>query len=85
MSVERRQADGSVIVRANDTVVEQGVMITPTAGGGVIVVSGCSRHHPLDTIPALLDRKAARELWHALGDMIRPPSIPRDDLGHPWD
>lgn len=73
MSIERRAADGSIVVRANDTLVEQGVMVTPTAGGGVIVVSGCSRHHPLDTIPALLDRAAGLELHAALGELLGLP------------
>jgi hypothetical protein len=67
MTVERREADGSIVVRDEDG---DGVMLTPAGGGAVIVVSGARGMHPLDTIPALLGAPAAHELRDALDELL---------------
>lgn len=72
MTVERR-SDGSIVVRnANES--HGGVMLTPAAGGEVIVTSGGEACHPFDTVPALLTRPAASELRDALDELLGGPA-----------
>jgi hypothetical protein len=71
--VERRPHDGSVVVW--DGI--DGVMLTPTSDGRVIVLTGRRTDHPFDGLLAVLGAEAIAELHTELGRLATKPTNER--------
>jgi hypothetical protein len=64
MTVTRRPDGSSVITSDND-----GIMLTPTTQGRLIVVTGKVNGHPFDTVPVVLNKDATMELYAVLREI----------------